>query len=128
MMLFTHENVEVTECMELNGTGFEESVWGIIHLLSTGKLLVGVCCGSQNSLKENTEKLNLLLNWVQRSQAKNVLIMGDVNYLHIHWEDGYAEDPENSDSSLFFGVPQSLFLYQHVNCYACYWDRCSPSR
>ena len=128
VMLFIHENLQVTECMELNGAGFEESVWCIIHLSSTEKLLVGVCYRSPNSSKENNEELNLLLNCTQRIQAKNVLIMGDFNYPHIQWEDGYVEGPENSDSSRFFDVTQSLFLYQHVSCDTRFRDGCSPSR
>ena len=42
MLLIVSEQLDVTECQEMSGTGFEEAVWCVIHLSKVDKLLVGV--------------------------------------------------------------------------------------
>ena len=41
--------------------------------------------------------------------------MGDFNYPCIHWEEGYADGPEDGDAANFYEVTQDFFLHQHVN-------------
>ena len=101
VMLFVHENLTVTECIELNEMDFQESVWCVIHMTHTEKLLVGVCYRSPSSSKENNEKLNLMLHCTQRIQAQNVLIMGDFNF--PHWD--YLK--EKLLAAIMFFVPEA---------------------
>ena len=128
VMLLVRDSYKVTECRELNETGFEEAIWCIIHLSRVAKLLVGVCYRSPSSSKINNEKLISMLRQTAAVNVGNVLIMGDFNYPHIHWEEGYADGPEDGDAANFYEVTQDLFLYQHVNFETRFREGFSPSR
>ena len=101
VMLFIRETLEISECKELNSTGYEEAVWCMIHLSRVEKLLVGVIYRSPNSSKANNEKMNLILESAHLVNCTgNMLIMGDFNYPRINWDDGYVDGSENVNNHI----------------------------
>ena len=72
-----------------------------------------------------------LLQTLQRIQTVahgNVLIMGDFNFPHIQWEDGFVEGSAESEAAQFFDVTQDLLLHQHVTCNTRFREGNAPSR
>ena len=127
VLLLFRDHLEVLECTELNNSEFEDSVWCMVKISQSVKLLVGVCYRSPGSSHEN----NLLLNEVMcAAQLKGnlVLVMGDFNYGQICWEDGSVEGPEDSDAAGFFTTIQDLFLCQHVTEHTRFRKDQTPSR
>ena len=127
VMLFVKDCFQITECSQLSQIGFEESVWCTIHLSHTAKLLVGVCYRSPKSCKQNNEKLILLIKEAVQMKVKNVIIMGDFNFPHICWDDGYVEGSADCEGAIFFETIQNLYLQQHVNFRTRYRADQTPS-
>ena len=102
VVLLVNEEIKVDECEALNSAKFQESVWCVLHISSTCKLLVGVCYRPPNSLKENNEELLRLMDLLKAVHVTDYLIMGDFNYREIDWAVGSVGDSADSDASQFF--------------------------
>ena len=127
VMLLVRDNLEVTECKELNDSDFQESVWCIVKTPQSTKILVGVCYRSPSSLHENNMLLCQLMK-AAKLKSGLTLIMGDFNYDQINWEHGSVEGPEGSDAVSFFNATQDMFLCQHVGEPTRYRNGQTPSR
>ena len=94
-------------------SGFEESVWCKIELGQVN-LLIGTIYRSPNSDESNNNKLNLLLDEINRSNFKHVLIIGDFNYKDIDWETRTTKLGTESATSKFLDRINLNDWYQHV--------------
>ena len=127
VLILVKEELEMVECTELNESPFEESVWCLVNLGKTKKVLIGNCYRSPNSTPQNNGHMFELLQKVRTVRANSLLIMGDFNFPSIKWEEGIVTGPSVSDAARFFDVAQDLFLYQHVNFSTWYREGCQPS-
>ena len=114
VMLLVRDNLQVTECVELNSSPFAEAVWCFVNVSKSKRLLVGTCYRSPNSTQENNSNMIEMLMKTRSIRADGLLIMGDFNYASIDWEEGVVNDAETSEAAKFFDATQDLFLYQHV--------------
>ena len=114
VMLLVRDNLQVTECVELNFSPFAEAVMCFVNVSKSKRLLVGTCYRSPNSTQKNNSNMIEMLMKTHSIRADGLLIMGDFNYASIDWEEGVVNDAETSEAAKFFDATQDLFLYQHV--------------
>ena len=126
VVLLVNEEIKVDECEALNSAKFQESVWCVLHISSTCKLLVGVCYHPPNSLKENNEELLRLMDLLKAVHVTDYLIMGDFNYREIG-QLVLLKARQTPTHLSFFNKVQDCFLCQHVPFHTRYRDGVSPS-
>ena len=78
-------------------------------------LLIGTIYTSPNSDESNNNKLNLLLDEINKSNFKNVLIMGDFNFKDIDWKTRTSKLGPESATSNFSERINLNDWYQHVH-------------
>ena len=127
VVLLVNEEIKVDECEALNNAKYQESIWCVLHISSTCRLLVGVCYRPPNSSKENNEDVLKLMDLVKAVHVTDYLIMGDFNYREIDWAAGSVGGPADTDASQFYNKMQDCFLCQHVTFHTRYRDGVSPS-
>ena len=54
--------------------------------------------------------------------------MGDFNFPHIQWQNGYVEGADQSEATHFFEATQNAFLSQHVGVVTRFREGCVASR
>ena len=115
MLLFVKNCLQLVDCQALGGLPFEESVWCLIKLSNSERMLVGVCYRSPNSVMENDEHLINILASTKRLHVRHVLVMGDFNYPQIDWHAGKVEGSDDSCQVWFYEIVQDLFWIQYVD-------------
>ena len=95
-------------------TAFEECLLAKVDLNNNDKLLICVVYRSESGTEENNNKLNKLINETCTQGYSHLLIMGDINYPDIDWENWFTPG-ELSREQLFLKTLQKNFLYQHVD-------------
>ena len=109
VLLFVKNCLQLVDCQALGGLPFEESVWCLIKLSNSERMLVGVCYRSPKSVMENDEHLINILASTKRLHVRHVLVMGDFNYPQIDWHAGKVEGPDDSCQARFYEIVQDLF-------------------
>ena len=118
VILYIHSDLTAVPCKVLNEVGFENSLWYLISLTLTDKLLVGVVYRSPSSPDGNNQKLLTIISELHESvNFSHLLIMGDFNLPSINWVEYVCYSGENSLTYSFLDATQASYLVQHVtNC------------
>lgn len=104
--------------LDLKCTGIEdftECVWISISVGGEDKVVFGCVYRSPASTYENNRNLENMLRSVSDMNCKHLVIVGDLNYPNINWQDLVSDEREGSDSDLFVECLRDCFLTQHVD-------------
>ena len=108
VLLYVHTSLTSIECTDLNMCK-NESVWCKISTgaNSSDDLYVGAVYRSPNA---DVAEIDDLFSVIKCVSSKHVVIMGDLNYPGINWNNLECDDTGNQ----FLNIVQDAFLFQHV--------------
>ena len=113
--LYIKNDLNPSECIELNNHEFQEAVWCNFLSENNDKILIGCIYKSPNSTEDNVNNLLKLLNEEEINKYDKVCIVGDFNYPNINWR-GVSK---NYKDQKFVECSRDIFLHQMV---------CNPTR
>ena len=95
--------------------GFHESIWLRISLMEGDSLLLGCIYRSPSSSTSDNDNLIDLLNNVGENKAYHKIILGDINWRRIQWNDGCGFLPDtcsidNQEQCFLSCVDDNLFI------------------
>ena len=111
-LLYINSSLEPKEATF--STPFEECVFAEVKLNNDDVLLVGLLYRSESGSTENNDNLNKLISEINGKNYSHILLMGDINYPAINWENWHANG-ENSRETKFLECLEDNLLLQHIN-------------
>jgi len=127
VILYVKTSMMASQCYELMSSGFKDSIWCVLPLNGKENILIGVIYRSPNSEEDNNDKLMEMLKSIKLSNNKCLLLMGDLYFPDINFDEYTAGRNEKSTSFKFFKWTQDTFLEQHIKFNTRYRIGQSPS-
>lgn len=87
------------------------TVWSLKY----DSIFVGLVNRSPSSDDQQNNKLLAMMNEMCFQNTSHVLIMGDMNYAEIDWENQACNTSTDHHAYKFLEKFRDCFLYQHVN-------------
>ena len=107
VLLYVHHSLPVTVAKNLNNLNIEESLWCLISISQSIKILVGVIYRSPSSSIENNDSerlLSALDNLKSYQPYTDLLLVGNFNVPDIDWPNNNALVGENTFTTKFFNL------------------------
>ena len=92
--IYVRSYLSATIDSNLTCGGFHEYLWLRISLMKGDSLLLGCIYSSPSSSASNDDNLVDLLNNVGEDKAYHKVILGDINWRRIQWNDGCGFLPD----------------------------------
>lgn len=109
------------------GIPFSDSIWVKVKLKGNDMLLLGCIYRSPNSIRDNTEKLNILLKRAITTKCSHFIVLGDFNYPEINWDTFTCNKDLSHPVSQFLETLRECDLKQQVNEPTHYRPETSPN-
>ena len=88
VLLYVHESLPTVMCEKLMDSTVDDSLWCMITLPDSSKLLIGVTYRSPSSSEDNNSKLiDVISNLWNYQECSHLLLMGDFNVPNIDWQE-----------------------------------------
>ena len=103
------------QTMQLEPTEqFDESVWCMMLIKDSERILVGNVYRSPSSDTQNAQRMCSAINEMCGKDCSQLIICGDFNLKEIDWERHQAHVTDNHPASLLLDCVDDNFLIQHV--------------
>ena len=111
MLFYIQKDIDYKEIN--NESGFEELQ---VHnlLLTKREVVLASTCRSPSSTPENNYNLNNFLRSI-KSTRSTYIVLGDMNYRDIDWQNNSTNHDENSKEHQFIEAVRDSHLDQHID-------------
>ena len=114
--------IEVTAEQE-----FSENKIISIKFRNNKSLLVACLYRSESGTRENNSNMLKLIKEIAKMKQTYKLVVGDLNYKMIDWENWQTPKPETSEEHQLINCIQDIYWHQHVTSPTRYRDGVEPS-
>ena len=94
---------------------FDESVWCMMLIKDSERILVGTIYRNPSSDTQNAQRMCPAINEMCGKDCSQVILCGDFNLKEIDWEIHQAHVTDNHPASLLLDWVDDNFLIQHDN-------------
>ena len=106
---------------------FSENKIISIKFRNNKSLLVACLYRSESGTRENNSNMLKLIKEIAKMKQTYKLVVGDLNYKMIDWENWQTPKPETSEEHQLINCIQDLYWHQHVTSPTRYRDGVEPS-
>ena len=106
---------------------FSENKILSVKFTNNVSLVIACLYRSESGSAENNENMLKLLKEIDKMKYTYKLVIGDLNYKHIDWENWQTPKPETSEEHQFISCLQDIYWHQHVTSPTRYREGTDPS-
>ena len=118
----------ITGIMEVTAEQeFSENKIISIKFRNNKSLLVACLYRSESGTRENNSNMLKLIKEIAKMKQTYKLVVGDLNYKMIDWENWQTPKPETSEEHQLINCIQDIYWHQHVTSPTRYRDGVEPS-
>ena len=106
---------------------FSENKILSVKFTNNVSLVIACLYRSESGSTVNNENMLKLLKEIDKMKYTHKLVIGDLNYKHIDWENWQTPKPETSEEHQFISCLQDIYWHQHVTSPTRYREGTDPS-